>query len=308
MIPYRFTFLVITIFFVLSLEQAETFRRSILQQEKLNTRNTSMESIIEKIGIVSQRLNDSYKRLDTIIAHSVDVIQKYEESNSVLLKDSLGHMDNVEHIVNNIKNRIEESSRQVPVTIKNQTTMAAHITETVKTMSRHLETTLQSSIKVNKVAGNLADLAGKSSNIITESRKFIEKIADYSHFITEILNTIEDITEKTNILSINAAIEAARAGTTGKGFSIVAQEIRNLASQSQAGLNSSFSKMKEMEETITKSGSLAAEVEESLFTIIEKTKLSAGNIETITRLIGEQKTESTRIVTDVQSFSSDIHT
>lgn len=307
-IPYGFTTLVLSIFFVLSNEQADIYVTSIRQKERLNLKNESMSKMIEKIGMVSESLTKSYKRLDSIISHSIDVIQEYEKCNTLLMKDSVQHLDKVETIVNQIKDRIEESNIRVPETITSQTSAVEHITSTVGNMNTHLETTVESSGKVNAAAKNLAELAGTSSNIIHESRVFITRIADYSKFITGILNTIEDITEKTKILSINAAIEAARAGATGKGFSVVAQEIRKLAQKSQAGLESSFIKIKEMQKTIKKSNILAEEVEQSLSNIIEKSKHSAININDITRLIQDQKTESSRILQEVQGFSVDINT
>jgi methyl-accepting chemotaxis protein len=307
-IPYGYTVLVLSIFYVLSKEQADIFAMTIHQRERLDKRNKSMSSMIEKIRMVSEGLTKSYKRLDSIISHSIDVIQEYEKSNTLLMKDSVHHLDNVEEIVNQIKNRIEESNIRVPKTITSQTSAVEHITSTVGNMNTHLETTVQSTEKVNDSAKDLAEIAGTSSDIIHESRLFIKRISDYSKFITGVLNTIEDITEKTKILSINAAVEAARAGATGKGFSVVAQEIRKLAQQSQAGLNSSFSKIKEMQETIKKSNVLAEEVEQSLSNIIERSRHSALNINDITRLIQDQKTESSRILKDVQSFSADILT
>lgn len=73
--------------------------------------------------------------------------------------------------------------------------------------------------------------------ITTDIINKIEKLAEKSSSINSIVNVINEIADQTNLLSLNASIEAARAGSYGKGFSVVANEIRNLAEQSQKSVN-----------------------------------------------------------------------
>lgn len=73
--------------------------------------------------------------------------------------------------------------------------------------------------------------------ITTDIINKIEKLAEKTSSINSIVNVINEIADQTNLLSLNASIEAARAGSYGKGFSVVANEIRNLAEQSQKSVN-----------------------------------------------------------------------
>ncbi len=140
------------------------------------------------------------------------------------------------------------------------------ISNAVKILSRANDTTKTSSIYIEKsksIIQTLSDTSKKNSSSMKKVSKTIENLNSNTKDILIILNKITDISSQTNLLSLNASIEAARAGEAGRGFSVVAKEVRKLAEESQSASKNIKSIMNNIDGSIRKSLSICKETEET---------------------------------------------
>lgn len=132
----------------------------------------------------------------------------------------------------------------------------------------------------------------------------MNNITRASNQIRNIIKTIDDIAFQTNILSLNAAVEAARAGNAGKGFAVVAEEVRNLASKSADAAKDTTQLIENALLAVENGTTMVAQTEQSLDTIEKKAELVAKFVNEIADASNSQAVALSQTNSGIEQISS----
>ena len=125
------------------------------------------------------------------------------------------------------------------------------------------------SVTINKISSETRSKAGNGTEKMVQMVKSVQDINEASNEIGKIIKVIEDIAFQTNILALNASVEAARAGVHGKGFAVVAEEVKNLANRSQLAARETNHLIENSLKLANEGADIANETQSALESIVE---------------------------------------
>jgi methyl-accepting chemotaxis protein len=217
---------------------------------------------------------------------------------------------------------VAEASQQVASGASEQAASLEEVSSALEELSNQTQTNADGAKNADVLSQEASDIANlgkdKVQNVstlvnqkLTDLTNAIDKIRGSTEQTANIIKTIDDIAFQTNILSLNAAVEAARAGAAGKGFAVVAEAVRGLAQRSSEAAKSTAALIKEAQVNTEKGVTVSNEVEEVLkksvqLDISEAFTKAVDATDKVTSLMGDIARSSEEQAKGIEQINSSI--
>lgn len=188
-----------------------------------------------------------------------------------------------------------------------QTSSIQDLASTITEISEQIHQNAATASQANEQAGTVSREMLLSNQKMQNMVEAMNDISRNSDEISKIIKTIEDIAFQTNILALNASVEAARAGSSGKGFAVVADEVRSLASKTAEASKGTASLIEKSIQSVENGTAIVNETAQSLVNAVNGSRLFTELIDQISEASNQQAESVTHITSGIHQISDVIH-
>lgn len=205
-------------------------------------------------------------------------------------------------------NQVADSASQLANVATNANQLVLDIDSYVNDISERVSESTESASVAKQEMHDARDLVNSSQQKMKELSASLEKIENSTAAIKEVSNNMEQISKQTNILALNALVEASRAGEFGKGFSVVANEIRQLAQQSNESASNAYKLIYQTLECVEEGLRIGEETVEYLDKVVNQTGIIDASITLIADAAKLQNENLMEVRNSLHTMSSTVET
>ncbi len=260
----------------------------------------SIDDVVRSLKDIAQENGDLTVRIETKsedeIGELVYWFNQFMDKLQGVVRDVVEASLPLSNLAQNLRGVTEETQRTIDVQQKS----ATNAKRAVDTMSGSVDGVAHSAAQAASDANEATTAASEGRQIVQQTVTSIQQLAENvretadviarlesdSNKVGSVLDVIKGIAEQTNLLALNAAIEAARAGEQGRGFAVVADEVRTLASRTQQSTEEIQSTIEQLQNAAHSAVEVMSRGTEQATNSVETANKAGSSLETITSTIG----------------------